>query len=344
MEQNLILLILSGLLVAYGSVGDDQFLGVWAEGTAECSDTYMTIEKNGSVYAVSFLTEGKQEKKELARLDGEMLYIVGALTAIAANDNGTELSVYFLGKEVVYQRTTPEQQDACDYAHAGLAAFKAEEFDEAIFQYKQALVLKPDDLETVYSLGAAYHNKARASDDPPDVSLLEKAIAQFEQVIEMDPTYQAAYVGLGISYAEMAEYDLAISLYKQALALSPDDVKTMANLGRAYVRLEEYDNGVEIFKKIVQLTPDDTEARSVLAWCYVQKDHFDKAIEQHQLILEEQPEYFESLQNLAVLYQQTEQWQLALEMAQKAMAMADAEDRSQWEAFVDMIEAELAED
>jgi superkiller protein 3 len=49
-----------------------------------------------------------------------------------------------------------------------------------------------------------------------------EAIAQYRQVIALDPKYVNAYYGLGIALKDQGKLEEAIAAYRQALSL-PDD-------------------------------------------------------------------------------------------------------------------------
>jgi tetratricopeptide (TPR) repeat protein len=75
---------------------------------------------------------------------------------------------------------------------------------------------------------------------------VDGAMAQWEQVIEIDPTHANAHKNLGIVYQEAGRYDEAIQMYSQYLDLAPDaqdreavegeiaELQTMAGLGTRY--------------------------------------------------------------------------------------------------------------
>src|SRR5262245_24623438 len=82
----------------------------------------------------------------------------------------------------------PENAEA--YNQRGQALMAAEEFEEAIKVFKQAIALKPDFTEAFYHLGDSYM----------EVGEVKKAVGAYQEVIKHKPDSAEAYEHLGAAY------------------------------------------------------------------------------------------------------------------------------------------------
>ena len=60
----------------------------------------------------------------------------------------------------------------------------------------------------------------------------DRAIAQYQKTLEMDPSFARAYVTLGSAYGQKGMHEEAISMFQKAIALSRNTAR-LAGLGRA---------------------------------------------------------------------------------------------------------------
>jgi tetratricopeptide (TPR) repeat protein len=97
--------------------------------------------------------------------------------------------------------------------------FDAERFNEAITWYEDALKLNPDDVNVSTDLGVSYYYTNQA----------DKAIAQLNRSLEIDPKHVKTLLNIGIVKA-FAKQDLegASQAWQQVLALSPDSPEGQA--------------------------------------------------------------------------------------------------------------------
>ena len=63
---------------------------------------------------------------------------------------------------------------------------------------------------------------------------LDRAIADYSEVIQIQPDFAGAYNNRGNAYGEKGELDRAIADYSEAIRLQPDDADAYYNRGIAY--------------------------------------------------------------------------------------------------------------
>ena len=90
----------------------------------------------------------------------------------------------------------------------------------------EAILPKPD-ANTHSDRGEAFLNKGRYN----------KAIAEFQRAIALDPNYEKAHYGIGLVYLHSKRYTHAIDAFQQAINQNPNYKEAHHGLGRAYLKL-----------------------------------------------------------------------------------------------------------
>jgi len=164
----------------------------------------MNVLQHIFIFAVLLITstsctDGDKKSEDLSGAAEQEIIAKGGMQ----EDNGADISV-LMGQ--------------------GDNAFTARNFDEAIAQYKSAIVLNPDMAGLHYKLGLAYGHKM----------MLNEAIASFSSAISLDPNQVNAYNNLGLAYERKAMLTDAISQYEKAVSINPDYPQAHYNLARCY--------------------------------------------------------------------------------------------------------------
>jgi len=92
----------------------------------------------------------------------------------------------------------------------------------------------------------------------------ERGIADYDQAIELAPDNPTLYNDRGFAYSEVGDYERAILDYDRAIELDPNHVHvdyTYNNRGFAYGNLEEYEQAFRDFGRALELNPNN-------AWIY----------------------------------------------------------------------------
>jgi tetratricopeptide (TPR) repeat protein len=94
----------------------------------------------------------------------------------------------------------------------------------------------------------------------------DRAIADYNQAIRLDPNYALAYNNRGNVWNEKKEYDRAIADCNQAIRLDPNYTFAYGNRGNAWNGKQEYDRAIADFNQAIRLDPNDSFAYESLAW------------------------------------------------------------------------------
>jgi Flp pilus assembly protein TadD len=107
----------------------------------------------------------------------------------------------------------------------------------------------------------------------------EKAIAEYQAVLELAPDNVSALANLGVAYYSTGKLDEAVTQYEKALELEPGDADIRSNLGAAYVQLGQLDQALDEYQQAVGINPDLAEAQFGLGVVYLQTGKTDEAIQ-----------------------------------------------------------------
>lgn len=79
------------------------------------------------------------------------------------------------------------------------------------------------------------------------------AIANFDQVLRLDPQNVKAYFNRGFAYYNLENYQKAIEDYGKAIEINPSDAEAFYNRGLAYSNLDSDKAAIQDFEKAGQL-------------------------------------------------------------------------------------------
>ena len=175
-----------------------------------------------------------------------------------------------------------------------------------------------------------------------NVGNFKDAKSEFEKVIQLEPTFAAAHLGLARTLlaegdamgAEEAVWDLlndsvfgsaahsiradallrlgnseeCIATLRHAKARWPDDPTIPLNLGVSYVSLQQIQQAAGEFRACLKLDPRNGEAQNGLGLCYVQMGAYRKAIRAFRSGMESGGKSPKVVHNLAKLYERLKRY------------------------------------
>ena len=104
-----------------------------------------------------------------------------------------------------------------------------------------------------------------------------EAIADFRKVIEMEPSYAAAYGALTTLLMEEKKYDTCLILAEQGIRLEPDRPELYAVLGNCEFETGQTDKAVENYRHCLRIDNTSLDAFLGLAAAFVVRNDFDNA-------------------------------------------------------------------
>ena len=109
----------------------------------------------------------------------------------------------------------------------------------------------------------------------------DKAIADYNQAVQINPKNDLAYAGRGRAYADNGEDDKAIADYNRAVQINPKNDLAYKSRGDVYADKKEYDKATADYSQAISLNPKDDSAYYKRGIAYDKKDEYDKAIDDY---------------------------------------------------------------
>ena len=135
-------------------------------------------------------------------------------------------------------------------------------------------------VQSHYNLGLAYYHGGQ----------IGKAIAAYQNAIQLDPTFADAYGGLGVIYWRTGDLDAAIRYCQKAIKIAPENIEFHQNLTQIYWQKGLYDRAAIGYRIILELNPSDENALHHLGIILLSKQEYDAAVSCFQKVLEINPD------------------------------------------------------
>ena len=104
------------------------------------------------------------------------------------------------------------------------------------------------------------------------------ALAQFEQMAQLDPNSPRAHQVLGDSYLAQQRLEQALGEYERAVELAPTNSELRYQVGSVLHRMNEYGRSAEVFGQVIGLDPLNAEAHVLRGEALVRLGRNDQAI------------------------------------------------------------------
>jgi tetratricopeptide (TPR) repeat protein len=180
-----------------------------------------------------------------------------------------------------------EKPFVLDYYH-GLIRLKNKNYSEAIFFFKQVLLVKKDFFEALINLGVAYLSDKQ----------IEESKKTLRLAIDLNPSFSDSYIFLSKSYFHEKLYDDGIKIIENALKQFPNNTKLLFELSKIYIERKEYKLGISIISKYLKLNPNDCSAFNNLGICQEAEHQYEHSIFSFKKSLQINPSFIPALLNL----------------------------------------------
>jgi len=187
------------------------------------------------------------------------------------------------------------------------------QLEDAVKNYENALVIKPDYSDVSYNLGNVLK----------DLGHLEDAVKSYKKTIAIEPNYYAAQHNLAVVLQELGLLNDAAEQYEQALNIKPDNIEARINLGYIYQSLGQLQEAVVQYDSILSIYPENVEALNNLGIIYRELGDADEAISYYKKVLEIDSGYVGAYYNLGFTYQDLGQVEDSIEQYEKAISISD---------------------
>jgi tetratricopeptide (TPR) repeat protein len=117
----------------------------------------------------------------------------------------------------------------------------------------------------------------------------DRAIADYSEMIRLDPRNAHAYDQRGFSYNQKGDYDRAIVDLNEAIRLDPKFVKAYNNRGFAYFIKGSYDSAITDFSEMIRLDSKDPATYLNRGFAYEEKGELQLALADFRMTLSLDP-------------------------------------------------------
>jgi tetratricopeptide (TPR) repeat protein len=124
--------------------------------------------------------------------------------------------------------------------------------------------------------------------------------------------YTDALNNRGSIYQSMKEYDKAIADYTEVIRLDPRNVYALYNRGRSYQNKEDYDRAIADYTVVIRLNPQDAFAFYHRGYVYQSKKRYDRAIADYSVVIWLDPQDADAFSNRGHAYQSMKEYDRAI--------------------------------
>ena len=157
-------------------------------------------------------------------------------------------------------------------AHVNIGALLEQvgRMEEAIEEFRIALVMEPDYADAHYNLGVALARLDR----------FEEAEQAFRDAIRLSPGDSSAHFNLASTLFRRGEWDGALAGYAEAVRIAPHDQDARLGLARTLAKKTRYDEAIAEYRRLLQMAPNNAVVHLDLGNAYIRKGDFPTAIEE----------------------------------------------------------------
>jgi tetratricopeptide (TPR) repeat protein len=182
--------------------------------------------------------------------------------------------------------------DAVSLNISGDKMYQNGDFDEAIEEFKAALLLDPSNVNVHNSLGVCYGV----------LDKYEKALEAFEEAIGLDPEETMALYNAGLVNMIMDNKDKALEYFLDADRKEADIFEVALQTGRLYLQMENSEKGKTFIEKAIKIKPETGLAFRYLGECFASLNKTDEAILAYKKAIRKNPHDADSLSALGHLF------------------------------------------
>jgi len=159
----------------------------------------------------------------------------------------------------------------------------------------------------------------------------DKAIELYKKALAIDPSYGAAYAGLGVSYCQTQQWQLAVATFQKYQTLTKLHPVFLVLFGNAHRQLKQYDEAFKVFRSIISLQPEKQFLRDAyygIGETYLDMRQYQDAESAFETALRIDPTDANALRELGNSYYSLKQYPKALAAVQQAIRLKPDNARS----------------
>lgn len=175
---------------------------------------------------------------------------------------------------------------------SGMESAKSGDFQTALQHFRHSLgnnLSTKQTAQVYYNIGVCFYQLKQA----------DKAVAEFEKAINLNPNYEKAFYALGMAFSDLKNFDDAEKAFRQALKLS-NNGEIWFDLGLVLFELKKYDDSAVSFQNAIKFGNYSISAsHNNLGVVYALKGDFRRA--ENALRIAEKLKFPEAANNLNIV-------------------------------------------
>ncbi len=151
------------------------------------------------------------------------------------------------------------------------------------------------------------------------------AVADFSEVIALNPRYRAAYANRAIAYTTTREYEKSIADSRRAVELeprNPNNYLEYGSIGAAFQRLNRNDSAYVAFDRAIGLNPGYPEGLNNRGVMKVWRGDLAGAVADFSRAIAASPGYRDAYANRAIAYVKMHEYEKSKADRRRALELA----------------------
>jgi len=153
--------------------------------------------------------------------------------------------------------------------------------------------------------------------------LFDKAVADYETAIDLDPSDYRAHISLGAVLEHLGQFDRAKEAFEKAIDLNSSSPEAFQNRGILLEKMGRLDDAIADYTRAVALQPDYYEAYNNRGLIYAKTNQLEKAIADYNEAISINPRHFNAYLNRGIVFTLVGQYEKALEDFNTAVLLGD---------------------
>lgn len=141
--------------------------------------------------------------------------------------------------------------------------------------------------EGAKNLAIAFHNRGNAFRVKAEY---DRAIADFDQSIKLDPKAYDPYVDRGWTYHQKGDFDRAIESHSEAIKRDRDNERAFIGRGAAWQRKGDYDRAIKDNDEAIRINPKNALAYNIRGNDYRERLDYERALQDYNAALDLDPD------------------------------------------------------
>jgi tetratricopeptide (TPR) repeat protein len=202
-------------------------------------------------------------------------------------------------------------QDGQAYNIRGLHYYARGELDLALADYNRRVELEPANAEAHSRRGLIYEALAArevAAERPTLAATLaaakrlERALADYNRAIELDPKYATAYINRADVYKKNGERERALADYGKAIELAPKNAFAYGHRGYFHDEAGNVEQALADYNAAIRLNPSYAAAHAARADIHFGKGDLDRALADHGKVIALEPDDARAYRKRGTIY------------------------------------------